>query len=235
MNTAKETRAALLFSTVLLLVGSPSKAHSDTASPRAFGAAGDGITDDAAAFQAAVNAGDVEVEPGIYLINGTVSVPDGRNITCQSGAVLCTSQKDSNNTAIFRLQSSYSAIAGCTFEGSNTSRLPGHDPSQALNEGVVVSAPGGHNTIKDNTFRNFWGNAGLSINGSGPKSSDYNVVSNNYFENNGRCGVAIVDGRYNNVSNNYFLNCAAAWEPDDGGQMKSGNVMDNNVIENDGH
>src|SRR2546425_270900 len=103
MNTTKETRAALLFSTVLLLVVSPSKAHSTTSSPQAFGARGNGVADDTAAFQAAIRAGDIAIGPGTYLINGTVSVPSSRTITCQSGAVLYTSQKNSNNTAIFRL------------------------------------------------------------------------------------------------------------------------------------
>jgi parallel beta-helix repeat protein len=235
MNTTKETRAALLFSTVLLLVGFPGKAHSTISSPQAFGARGNGVTDDMAAFQKAISAGNIAIGPGTYLINGTVSVPSSRSITCQSGAVLYTSQKNSRNTAIFRLQSSYSTITGCTFEGSNKSVPPGYDASQEFNEGVELWGPGGHNTVNNNTFRYFWGNAGVSVYGAGSVSSDYNVLTNNNFENNGRYGVVVVNGRYNNVSNNQFLNSAVGWEPDDTSQRNSGNVMNNNVIENDGH
>jgi parallel beta-helix repeat protein len=112
---------------------------------------------------------------------------------------------------------------------------PSFDPSQEFNEGIELWAPGGHNTIQNNTFRNFWGNAAISIYGGGGSSSDSNVITNNNFENNASYGVTIVDGRYNNVSNNQFLNCAAGWEPDDTGQMNYGNVLANNIIQNDGN
>lgn len=49
--------------------------------PQVFGAKADGVTDDTAAFQAAVNDSSiVEVPPGTYLLSGTVIMPKGVKI-----------------------------------------------------------------------------------------------------------------------------------------------------------
>jgi parallel beta-helix repeat protein len=228
-------RLAFIISTLSLITISFTEAHATTSTPQAYGAAGNGQTDDTAAFQAALNAGDITIPSGTYLINGTVRVPDNRNITCQSGAVLLTTQKNSRNTAIFRIRSSYTTVSGCTLEGGNTSVPPGYDPVQEFNFGIEIWAPGGHNTIQNNTFKNFWGNAGVTIYGIGIPSSDYNTISNNVFENNASYGAVIVDGRYNMIANNYFLNCAVGWEPDNTGQANTGNVVTGNTIVNDGN
>jgi hypothetical protein len=132
------------------------------------------------------------------------------------------------------MQSSYNSVTGCTFEGTNTSLPPGFDPAQEFNIGIEVWAPGGHNMITRNTFRHFWGNAAVSIYGSGGNSSDHNVVSLNTFENNGIYGAVIVDGRYNLMSYNQFINCSVGLEPDDTGQSNTGNIVEHNVIKNDG-
>jgi hypothetical protein len=59
-------------------------------------------------------------------------------------------------------------------------------------------------------------------------------VSLNTFENNGLYGAVVVDGRYNLMSYNRFINCSAGLEPDDTGQSNTGNVVEHNVIKNDG-
>jgi len=46
----------------------------DTVSVRDFGAVGDGVTDDTAAFQSAINNGPVYVPPGTYKITGTLTL-----------------------------------------------------------------------------------------------------------------------------------------------------------------
>jgi hypothetical protein len=57
-----------------------------TVSVKDFGAVGDGVTDDSAAFQAAVNAHQcVEIPVGNYLINTSINVPDNRTIFGQGG------------------------------------------------------------------------------------------------------------------------------------------------------
>jgi Pectate lyase superfamily protein len=57
---------------------------SNPVSPLSYGAKGDGVADDTAAFQAAVNADDVLIPSGTYKISGQVLVPSNRNIQCQS-------------------------------------------------------------------------------------------------------------------------------------------------------
>ena len=60
---------------------------------------GDGITDDSAAMQAAVNAGDVYVQSGNYAILNQVTIStNGRNIQCQCNTPsgVCTAAIDSN-------------------------------------------------------------------------------------------------------------------------------------------
>ena len=60
--------------------------------------AGNDVTDDTNALQAAVNAGDVFVEAGTYLIGGQVVLPAGRHIQCQCNTPsgVCTATTDSN-------------------------------------------------------------------------------------------------------------------------------------------
>jgi hypothetical protein len=202
--------------------------------PRAFGASGNGATDDSSAFQAAINAGDILVTPGTYLINGTVLVPGSRTIQCQPGAILYTSQKNGNNTAILRVQSSYNTVIGCTFEGGNNGSANTYSDALEFNMAIQLWAPGSHNTLVGNTFKYFWGNAAISIYGGADGSSDNNVVSLNNFENNGLYGTAIVDARNTTMNYNHFLNSQAGTEPDNVGQNNTGNVMQHNVLEGDG-
>jgi polygalacturonase len=61
--------------------------------PQAYGAKGDGMSDDTAAFQSALNAGDLLVPPATYLINGNIYVPSHRNVQCQPGATLHTTRQ----------------------------------------------------------------------------------------------------------------------------------------------
>jgi hypothetical protein len=84
---------------------------------------GDGVTDDTAGIQAALNTSDVIVAPATYAIAGDITIPSGRNISCQSGAIFLdtqclyshafkigyTSNSTGNNT-----------IVGCTFKGTDT-------------------------------------------------------------------------------------------------------------------
>src|SRR6266446_4743354 len=68
--------------------------------PQAYGAKGDGVTDDTAAFQSALNAGDLLVKPATYLINGNIYVPSYRNVQCQPGATLHTTRHDGHESGV---------------------------------------------------------------------------------------------------------------------------------------
>src|SRR5690242_13927506 len=58
--------------------------------PINYGADNTGSNDSSAAFGKALGSGDLDVPAGTFLINVTVSVPNGRRIKCESGAVLKT-------------------------------------------------------------------------------------------------------------------------------------------------
>jgi hypothetical protein len=84
---------------------------------------GDGATDDTAGIQAALNASDIIVTPAIYAIAGSVNIPTGRNISCQSGAIFFNTQL--TTTRAFKIGFSSgsvgnNSIVGCTFKGTDT-------------------------------------------------------------------------------------------------------------------
>src|SRR5260221_12344667 len=76
--------SATLFITPV--IDGPSGAPRGSVTPQAYGAKGDGVTDDTAAFQSALAAGDLVVPAATYLINGNIYVPSYRNVQCQPGA-----------------------------------------------------------------------------------------------------------------------------------------------------
>lgn len=149
-----------------------------------YGAIGDGITDDAPAIQAAINAGDIFFPPGTYWTNGAVvltSAHNGRSITGY-GATL-TKNSGSSSYVVFAGLSN-----GATGYGSGPSNLTMHglifrgkfgDATRRTvcamslhhSENVLVyncqfieAAGGGHRfdlqgcrgiTIRDNVFKGF--------------------------------------------------------------------------------
>lgn len=50
-----------------------------------YGAVGDGVTPDGPAIQAAINAGDVCFPPGVYLVNGVLTIPSHRRLSGLGG------------------------------------------------------------------------------------------------------------------------------------------------------
>src|SRR4051812_8053332 len=100
--------------------------------PKNYGAAGNGTSDDTKAFQAAVNAGDVLVPAGTYLINHTVIVKAShRHIQCEPGVMLMKTVREDSNMFNFEGPSTGNSLVGCTFVGANPTRIrdwdhPGH-------------------------------------------------------------------------------------------------------------
>jgi len=185
--------------------------------PQAYGAKGDGVTDDTAAFQAAVNAGDLSVPPATYLINGNIYVPSNRNVQCQPGATLHTTRHDGNESGVITFKAvSYSSLIGCTITGSNTATRPVLDGNQ-WNFLVFISAS--HNiVIKGNTLKYTWANTALcvdSAHSSNIPSTDI-LVTYNHFESNGYYGVATISANNVQVLHNRFVDsscCAEANSP----------------------
>jgi parallel beta helix pectate lyase-like protein len=205
--------------------------------PRAFGARGDRVTDDTRAFQSAVNAGDLLIGRGTYLINGVVEVPSHRKIICDLGAAFLATLHNKTNTAILRFTgTSNGVVTGCTFEGTNISTPPGFDPAREWNFGILIWQSATDISVINNTFRHFWANAAVQVYGTKAQASPRHIlIAGNIFESNGIYGAVLVSGSYNRVIYNRFVNCAAGLEPDDTGQQLRDNVFEQNLIQNDGN
>ena len=118
----------------------PPKTPAGATSIKAFGAVGDGATDDTAAVQAAMNtgAGVVHCDPGTFLVD-TVTIP--ASVHHVSGA--CTfKQRSANRNTLRVLRPSGLVIEGLTLQG-----IPGQDIA-ANNNAIVVS--GGSNVLIQN-------------------------------------------------------------------------------------
>ncbi len=209
-----------MFSVTLITtqaVAGPSDATTAYVTPQAFGAKGDGITDDTAAFQSALAAGDLLVPPATYLINGNVYVPSYRNVKCQPGANLHTTRHDGHESGVITFKAvSNSSVIGCTITGSNTSTVPVLDGNQ-WNYLIWVSSSN-NIVVTSNTLKYAFANGALRFDGEGSSntpSTDILVTYNN-FESNGYYGLATISGNNVKVLHNRFVDsscCAEANSP----------------------
>lgn len=88
-----------------------------------FGAVGDGVTDDSAAFQSAINASNsVIVTPGTYVINTPLTAVSGMNLVGLGSPTLKTTV--SGNHIIAGVSLSDIKIDGVKFEGAGSSVTP---------------------------------------------------------------------------------------------------------------
>jgi len=197
-----------------------------------YGAAGDGITNDVAAFQNAINAGNVYVSsPGTYLLNGLgyngVNVPSNRTLQCGPGVVLKSTRHDDVDSGIIMFKSaSNSALLGCTLIGTNTS--PTLDSHQG-NYGVEITASS-FITLGGNTCSHVFGNSCFHITASGSTPSDHVTVTHNDFERTGLYGVAIVQGTNCGISWNVAHDASLGDEANNPSDTNRQNVWENNAV-----
>lgn len=145
---------------------------------------GDGSSDDTAAIQAALNTSDIIVTPATYAISGNVTIPTGRNISCQSGAAFLDTQ--SLGTRMFGIgygsnSVGNNSIVGCIIEGTDS--VPGNPASYAnykggtsvYSETLEIASGNGihtdHVLIENDTFQNTQGDALLTYSPCGTKNT----------------------------------------------------------------
>jgi hypothetical protein len=144
-------------------------------------AVGDGVTDDTAAFQNALDVGDIYVPAKVYRIHGSINVPSYRTILCQPGAELYSDQHSARSTAILNFSNTnQSTVVGCILAGSNKSPSGTTTP----NFGVLISN-GNNNLFIGNTLANFWSDASFEITGG----SSGNILVLNDFERTAKYGL----------------------------------------------
>jgi len=195
-----------------LLSCAPAPTSSLVINVKDTGAKGDGITDDTAAIQAAVNqvagtGGTVLVPDGTYLINGISNGWDGinlkSNMTLQmtSGAILKEIPNASNNSSVIGVNYvSNVNIIGGTVQGERA----GH--SGTTGEcGMGININGSSNIVIDSvTTRDAWGD-GIYIGEASIPATNV-TVCNVTSDNNRRQGMSITSADGVLVKNSIFKN-----------------------------
>ncbi|MEA3120131.1 MAG: hypothetical protein QOI13_3401 [Paraburkholderia sp.] len=204
-------------------------------SPLAFGARCDGKTNDSAAFQAALNAGDVKVPPGICVINRTVKITvSHRHLECSPGTTL--KQTNPYAQSMFEIESpeggalTGDSIANCTFVGSNTVAPRFFlDDARHYNIPVETRDRVSNFTLIRNSFSRFFGQAMFQTYGAVDGGSG-DIIAYNRFQSCGYYGAVFVAHRNGYIGHNVLIDCAVGVENDNPKQMSGGNIIEYNRL-----
>jgi parallel beta-helix repeat protein len=163
-----------------------------TVSVKDFGAVGDGVTDDTAAIQAALNTGkNVFIPNGTYVVDPDTSVSPVSNqrITLEQEAVLQASASSSSGVySVIRIFGVSDVIVeGGTVIGDRATHIGVLGESGM---GIYVADSSGI-TIRDVETRDCWGD-GIYVGGTGTTGKSTNVrIENVRSDNNRRQGLTI--------------------------------------------
>ena len=198
---------------------------------------GDGVTDDTPAIQAALNTRDVIVAPATYAVAGNVTLPTGRNISCQSGAIFLDTQSQATRMFQIGFDSSSignNSIVGCILEGTDTASnystyTGGIGGYSELLE--IASGWGLHTDnvlVENNTFLNGQGdniityspcgtaNTGAPCNNGAPgtEGPSHIFIVNNTISHCGQPGIHFNGGQLLVATGNTVTDCNADDEVD---------------------
>jgi len=201
--------------------------------PRQFGAKCDGVTDDSAAFQKAVNAGDVKIAAGTCLINKPVTVrASHRHIRCAPGTILKRTVSDAESMFVYEAGAGAligDSIVNCSFVGANSVPplvdfdAPGHWDIPVLTRDNVSNF-----LLAGNTFRQFFGQAMFQTTGANGGSGDRVIF--NTFRSCPLYGPAFVGHMHGYVAYNELVDCTAGVENDHPTDKTGGNIFECNRV-----
>jgi hypothetical protein len=205
--------------------------------PMNYGAKCDGVSNDSAAFQAAVNAGDVLVPAGrTCVINSAVNISiNNRHIECGSGAIL---RQTVTGGLVFEITEAVSgqrltgvSIANCSFIGTGTvpPTTDWNDSAKHWNIPVLTRDRVDNFTLIGNTFDRFYGQAMFQTAGVVDGGHGDNI-SYNTFKNCGYYGVAFVAHINGYIGHNTAIDCSIGVENDNPGQLSGGNILEYNTV-----
>jgi hypothetical protein len=205
--------------------------------PRQFGAKCDGVTDDSAAFQRAIDEGDVKVAAGTCVIDKTVRVKfSKRRLECARGVVLKRTVSDQES--MFLYEAGHGAlvdnsIVNCSFEGANSKlplidfKAPGHWDIPVLTRDNVSNF-----LLAGNSFKQFFGQSFFQTTGANAGNGDRVIF--NTFASCPLYGPAFVGHRNGYVAYNRMIGCTAGVENDHATDNTGGNIFECNQVTSNG-
>jgi hypothetical protein len=165
-------------------VGAVRTITADYVTPEYFGAKGDGVTDDAAALQATMDAGrPVMIPAKTYFTSTTINVPAGRVIRGSSARSIL---KTTANTAILNLNGDSIQVSGIKFVGDGKGATI--NAADALQYGIKAQGDKTRNLITQCRFESL-GGAGIYLENNGQFRG--NQISECYAES---CNIGFALG-----------------------------------------
>ncbi len=240
LNGSTKTSADHVFTTNAAGVAYPTLIN--PVNPMSYGAVCNGITNDSAAFQAAINAGDVLVPDNkTCVINNRLSINiNDRHIQCGANTILKQTAFGSSPPLMFELTASPStgrltgaSIANCYFLGSGT--IPASDYQSTSNPSlygsniaVITREKVDNFTLVGNTFDRFWGQSMFQTEAAVDGGhGDY--IAYNTFKNCGYYGPVFAAHTNGYIGHNTLVDCAMGVENDIWSQNSGGNIIEYNT------
>lgn len=203
---------------------------------------GDCATDDTAALQSAITAGDLNVAAGCYEITGNVIWPSSRHVQCAHDSAFKPLAYFKNETSGQWIMNdwdgtNYDSIYYCGFRGPNYNK--GSQPVFSSNAEAFIREQIGGSTMTTNAQivgNDFNGVGGflaavyITAGGSSTIGNDGTFIGYNTFE---YCGYnAVQEGGTSNsrVVFNTMSDCSIDLEADVGTWLFIGNVIDHNTM-----
>lgn len=209
----------------IVQAGSTKKAAINLINPilsvKQYGATGDGTTDDTAAIQAAVTAGDMVFFPnGTYKVTSAISIPSNRTLVGEgaSSVILYTGTAASQGAFFINSGSSTAYVDNVTVQDL---KFLGQVATLGFSEFVhLVSFSGVRNcVIQRCVFEGFRGDGVYIGSGdlAGQERHNINVtVQDCYFDGvnkDNRNGISVIDGTGVTIQNNYFTRTTKSTMP----------------------
>lgn len=220
----------------------------------AYGATGNGTTDDTAAIQAALNAatGPVVFPRGTYKLTAKLTVPsDNLLLVGDRATISCPANGDQ---AVYGTGRAGVTVRGLTFAGSsgnlggkgqvyfvNSTNIAIEENvfSAAVNGGAVLLEGCKYSEVRRNKITGTdYGILVGSLSTNGSTTADYNVIDANYVDTSGHDGIFVTaslgssattnTGTGNRITNNTVLNSSDAGIESGIGQR--GSVIANNTV-----
>lgn len=192
----------------------------------AFGAVGDGLTDDTAAITRGLNSGKlcIHIPNGVFRISSTITVPPG--VLLKGNGYNSHLNYTSNTSAVVRM-SDNSEISGLNIDANNYGR--------SVNAVTAIEVLGSHNVhIHDNIINNS-GRDGVYVGeATSPPHEAFRItIANNAIDRSQRNAISVVSGRDILIRGNMLTNwelLGIDLEPNAGGIAVNNITVDSNYV-----